>query len=163
MQGPSVDVVAPRGGELQLLLCQAGAIVCALPLEHVLETLRPLPIESVAGMPAFMLGLSVIRGTPVPVVSLAGLLGAQGLGDATRFVVARVNQRRIALSVARVLGVRSIRVDGVAELPPLLREARADFIAAVGALDAQLLVVLESARLVPESAWTLLRAGSESA
>lgn len=163
MQGPSADATSARRGEQQLLLCQAGGIVCALALEHVLETLRPLPIETVAGVPAFLLGLSVIRGAVVPVVSLSGLLGQAGGAAATRFVVVRVAERRVALSVERVLGVRPICVDGTGELPPLLCEARADFIATVGALDAQLLVVLESARLVPDSPWAQLHAGSEPA
>jgi purine-binding chemotaxis protein CheW len=48
-------------------------------------------------------------------------------------------------------------------LPPLLDASRSEFIAAVGSLDAQLLVVLESARILPESAWSALRVGGADA
>ena len=39
----------------------------------------------------------------------------------------------------------------IKDLPPLLRDATGEVIAAVGTLDAELLLVLQSGRLVPES------------
>ena len=159
---PSAQVSALGGGDLQLLLCRAGATVCALPLPHVVETLRPLPIEALPGMPLFLAGFAVIRGGPVPVVSLACLLGEQEPTQVARFVVTRVQERRVALAVEAVLGVRPIRTATLGELPLLMREARADFVAAIGTLDARLLVVLESARIITESTWMLLRAGGGS-
>jgi chemotaxis signal transduction protein len=51
-----------------VLVVMVGTRACAIPLHHVAETLRPLPIQSVAGMPNFVRGVSVIRGTPTPVV-----------------------------------------------------------------------------------------------
>ena len=48
--------------------------MCALPLVHVLEVMRPLPLEKVEPAPAFLLGLAVIRGEPLPVVDVAALL-----------------------------------------------------------------------------------------
>ena len=56
------------------LLCRAGARLCALPLQNVMETMRLLPIEPVAGAPRSVLGLCPIRGAPVPVVDLQSLL-----------------------------------------------------------------------------------------
>jgi len=50
-----------------------------------------------------------------------------------------------------------------ADLPPLLRETGAEQLAVIGALDSQLLFVLEAARLVPESAWSALKASEASA
>ena len=79
---PSLDVLpahglaAPAtGSERSLLLCQVGSLVCALPLEHISETMRPLSLQPFHGMPPFVDGLSIIRGAPVPVVDLARLLG----------------------------------------------------------------------------------------
>jgi hypothetical protein len=46
------------------LLCRVDTRLCALPLATVLETLRRLSIEPLAGAPAFVLGRSVIRGAP---------------------------------------------------------------------------------------------------
>lgn len=136
------------------LVCRVQTRLCAVPLEHVVETLRPLPIEPVAGMPPFVLGLAVVRGAPLPVVDAARLLGAQRgpIEGFERFVIVMADQRRVALAVDGVLGVRPVAPASLQALPPLLHDADTDVIAAVGLLDAQLLLVLRSARLVPEEA-----------
>jgi purine-binding chemotaxis protein CheW len=41
-------------------------------------------------------------------------------------------------------------------MPPLLRGANADVVQAIGTLDAQLLVVLRSSRILPEEVWDAL-------
>jgi len=49
--------------------------MCALPLEEVEETMRPLPVAPVVAAPVFVRGVCLVRGTPAPVMSLAVLLG----------------------------------------------------------------------------------------
>jgi purine-binding chemotaxis protein CheW len=121
--------------------------------------MRPLPVQPFDGMPAFVAGLSIIRGAPVPVVDLARLLGNDSSARRTRFVVVKVRERRVALSVERVIGMKSLAFAGSAALPPLLGSACSDFVSAVGSLDAHLLVVLESGLIVPSSTWTSLENG----
>jgi purine-binding chemotaxis protein CheW len=130
--------------------------MCALPIANVEETMRPLPIELLPGLPPFVLGLSMVRGTPIPVVD-TGLLIAMAPTDlrAARFVTIRVGSHRASLAVDGVIGVRDLASASVQELPPLLHDAR-DLVEAIGATDAELLLVLQSARMVPESVWSAL-------
>jgi purine-binding chemotaxis protein CheW len=137
------------------VVCRVGARICALPVEVVIETMRPLPIEPVAGVPAFVVGLAIIRGQPVPVVDAARLLGAVAT-EPTRFVTIRVRSRCIALAVDAVVGVRTIDAGALGQLPPLLAGVGRDVITAVGTLDAQLLLVLESTRVIPIDVWSAL-------
>lgn len=58
----------------QTLLVRFAAHTCALDLAQVVEIMRPLPIERVAGAPDLVRGLAVIRGVPVPVVGLPASL-----------------------------------------------------------------------------------------
>lgn len=132
------------------LLCRVGALVCGLPLEHVVETLRPLALSPLEGMPPFVSGLSIIRGLPVAVVDLGRLLGDQRGAARERWVLTRAQGRLLALSVERVIGVRSLPGSTLSALPSLMGEASAEFVSRVGALDAGLLVMLESARVLPE-------------
>jgi len=129
--------------------------LCALPLEHVVETMRPLPVEIVGGAPEFVSGLSIIRGVPLPVVDTGSLLGA-GESLPTRFVTVKAGKRLVALAVDAVLGLRAISADSLHELPPLLGDARAELITGIGAIDSELLLVLRTARVVPESFWAAL-------
>jgi len=134
----------------QSLVCRVRTRLCALPLERVIETLRPLPIEPLNGAPPFVCGVSIIRGEPLPVVD-AGLLLGGGQARATRLVTLRLGARAVALAVDAVLGVRAFEQSALRELPPLLREAAADTVAALGSVDRELLLLLESGRLVPEA------------
>ncbi len=141
------------------VICRVGSIVCALPAEHVAETMRPLPVEPLAGMPLFIAGVSIVRGAPVPVVDVARLLGGTGPLPAGRFVSIRIGGRRAAIAVDAVLGVRSLRTGTLHDLPPLLRDASADVVGAMGTLDAELLILLQSACIVPKMVWEALDAG----
>lgn len=144
------------------LLCRARGRLCALPLDTLVETMRPLPVTPVAGAPAFVRGVSFIRGAPVPVVDVGALLGAPEPPDATRFVSLRVGDRRVALALEEVLGFRKLASESLSALPPLLRGASEEAVSAVAVLDAELLLVLEAARLVPESLWSALDGGGSA-
>jgi purine-binding chemotaxis protein CheW len=130
------------------LLCRTGSSLCALPLVRVVEIMRVLPMDIIAGAPSFVLGLSIIRGAPTPIVDTALLFGGRTTA-AKRLVSVRVGARLVALAVDEVLGVRSIERDAD-PLPPLLREAAGETISAIGRLDAELLLFLSMARIVPE-------------
>jgi purine-binding chemotaxis protein CheW len=146
-------------GRIPFVLCRAGANFCALPLDRVAEIMRALPIEAVAGAPRYVCGLSIIRGTPAPVVDIGLLLGDQPT-RAERLVAIRVGNRTVALAVDAVIGIRTIADAG--ELPPLLREA-SEAIAAIGTLDSALLFFLRTARIVPEDVLVHLRADGAAA
>jgi len=123
-----------------------------VPIELVIETMRPLAIERLSGAPEFVSGLSVIRGMPMPVVDVGRLLGSTE-APPRRFVTVRAGHRTLALAVSDVAGVRTLQADSLHTLPPLLRHAAAGIVPAVGALDAELLLVLQNAHIVPEEVW----------
>jgi purine-binding chemotaxis protein CheW len=148
------------GASERALVCRVGRRLCALPLSQVVETLRALPIELISNAPAFVLGVSIVRGEPLPVVCAARLVGDGASVRAARFVVLKARQRRVALAVDTVEGVRELAPDTLAALPPLLHDAGADVIVAIGTLDGDLLLALRSARMVPDSVWDGMSAGS---
>jgi purine-binding chemotaxis protein CheW len=143
-----------------VLLCRVRSWFCALPVANVEETMRPLPIGPLAAAPAFVTGLSIIRGRPTPVVDTGALLGARDEARPRRLVVLRLGERRVALAVEEVLGVRALPRVTLHRLPPLLSEASRDAIAAVGALDDALLLALDTGRLVPEAVWDAVTASA---
>jgi purine-binding chemotaxis protein CheW len=153
----------PRRGGVSLgqrqavVLCHVGSVVCALPLQHVSETLRPLPLEALPATAHFIDGVSFIRGAPVPIVDLARLLGIVTDERRSRLVVVKIGDRNAALSVGKVIGVRALESATVAQLPPLLAGANSEIVSAIGSLDARLLVVLETSRVLPDFDWATLR------
>lgn len=149
------------------LVCSIGTCFCAIAIEHVVETMRPLPIEPIAGASDLVSGVAIVRGVPIPVVDAGRLLGVDRLPAAmaqpggARFVTVRAGERRVAFAVETVLGVRHLSASSLRDLPPLLRDS-VDSVSKIGALDAQLLVVLRAMRLVPEAVWRSLDAKGES-
>jgi purine-binding chemotaxis protein CheW len=113
------------------LVVRAANHTCALNLEHVIEILRPLP------------------------VALAALFNAPG-GASTRFVIVRTGEKRIALAVDAVLGIREFAENDYQALPPLFRDAAARAVETIGVLDSELFFVLKTATLVPAELWESL-------
>jgi purine-binding chemotaxis protein CheW len=143
-------------GEVSLVL-RAGAHLCGLGVAQVIETMRPLPVRPLAGVPAFVAGVSVIRGEPVPVVDLAALLGGDREAPG-RDVTVRGGRSPVALAVGRVFGVRAIPEGSWHELPRLLDAVheRSELIEALCESDVQPLFVLRGARVVPAEVWAAL-------
>jgi purine-binding chemotaxis protein CheW len=139
-----------------MLAVQASSVICAVPLVYVSETMRAMPLERLANMPSFVLGVSRIRASATPVVDLRALLGTGSADRFARFVALKVEHRQVALAVDRVLGIRELEPAKLAALPPLLSGTSAELVEAIGELDQRLLLVLRAGRLCPEAAWQAL-------
>jgi purine-binding chemotaxis protein CheW len=137
-------------------------MLVALPIDSVVEIMRMLPVEALAGAPEYILGLSIVRGVPVPVVE-AGMVVSHEAGDPARLISVKAAARTIALAVDEVIGITAIATDSFDELPPLLGAAATDTIAAIGARDGGLLALLRAGRLVPDEVFARLEeAGAPS-
>jgi purine-binding chemotaxis protein CheW len=135
-----------------------GTRVYGIRLDQVVETMRPLPIEPLAGVPSFVLGLSVLRGMPVPVIDLASLLGAASPVKSARFVAVRAGDRTALLAVESVTGVTALQEQMLESLPPLVRDMSAQALDTIGRLDEGMLFVLKSGHIVPDAVWDSLEA-----
>ena len=132
----------------QLLSLRAGGRHCALPLSMVVEVLRPLPVEALRDTPDFLLGMSVLRGRPVPVLDLARLLG-DAHSEAGRWLHLRLGDRPLALAVDSVDGVQRFEQVEWQRLPTLFDQAEpAPSVARLAELDHQLLTQLDAMRLL---------------
>lgn len=151
---------AADGG--RFLVLRAGNRICALPIVHAVETMRPLPVEPVPGTPPYVLGLSMVRGAPAPVVALGPLCGAASGGAITRFVLARVGPRRLVLAVDFVVGVSDLQGADLADMPPLVSVVSSEAVEKIGTLDDRLLFLLRATRILDESAWSACEAGESA-
>ncbi|MFZ1990435.1 MAG: chemotaxis protein CheW [Alphaproteobacteria bacterium] len=129
------------------LMFRTAGHVAALPISHVVETLRALPIESVSGAPPHVIGLSIIRGAPTAIVDTALLFGREPTKH-QRTVVVRVGERTIGLAAEEILGARAIGSEALERLPSLF--GNVESVSAVTIRDEMLVFVLEAARIISD-------------
>ncbi len=134
------------------LVFRAGALLCALRLGEVIETMRPLATHPLAGTPGYVSGICIMRGIPTLVVDVARLLGG-GTAEVTRFVAVRSERGPVAFATGEIQGVRPVAADPDARHENLLGDAPARLVAAVGTIDAEPVLLLQSMRLVPDEVW----------
>lgn len=114
-------------------------------------------VEAVPGAPPSVLGLCSVRGTPVPAISLPALFAAPD-SPLQRLVTLRIDAQTVAIAVESIIGVRWFTGEE-SRLPSLLGDVAAEFISAIGMLDAELLLFLRAARIAPPAFMNQLVAG----
>lgn len=139
----------------RVLVVRVSDQLYALPLTSVIETMRPLRVDALIGVPAFVPGVAIIRGLPTPVADLAAILGFSNAPAPERFVTIRAGDRQIALAVSGVVGIRNLQEleKATSGLPPLLADAPKRVIETIGVLDGELLIVLRKALKLPDEVW----------
>lgn len=131
------------------LVFTVGGRRCALPVEHVLETMRMLPIVPLDGMPAGVAGVAVVRGSRTPVVDLTAILATHT--TPRRMVTVRTGSGMAALAVDEIEGLESFPPDTLDTRPSLLTGEGDTMFTALAVRDRALVLVLDAARVLPEA------------
>jgi purine-binding chemotaxis protein CheW len=134
------------------LVFRAGSLWCALRLDEVIETMRPLPVRPLAGTPSYVRGVTIMRGVPTPVVDVARLVGGEQ-AEVSRFVAVRTERGPVAFATGPVLGIRATTAHAAPSHPALLGGASSRLVAGVGTIDTEPLLLLQSMRVLPDEVW----------
>jgi purine-binding chemotaxis protein CheW len=151
VEGVGDRPAATGAGDMSLTF-RAGSLLCALRLDEVVETMRPLAVQPLAGTPRFVPGISILRGVAVPVIDVGLLLGGAAAA-VTRFVAVRTERGPVALATGPVLGIRPTVTANAEHHTGLLGATPAGLVAAIGTVGAEPLIQLQSMRLVPDDVW----------
>jgi purine-binding chemotaxis protein CheW len=154
------SLISGQGEAPSFLIVASGRARVAIRLDFVVETMRPPAFVAVAGTPAFVRGAAIVRGAAVPVVDLRAVLFDELSISPTRVITLRTGARQVALLVDRVIGVARLERGASAQPVPLLGRAAAGNVAALGALDRDLLFVLEGALALDEDVFRLAEAAT---
>jgi purine-binding chemotaxis protein CheW len=111
---------------------------------HALTEFTPLP-----GTPAFVLGLTNVRGRILSVIDIKKLfdLPVKGLTDLNKVIVVRTHQMELGILADAVLGVRSIALNKFQTSLPTLTGIRAEYLKGI---TNDPLVVLDVAKILSD-------------
>ncbi|MFC5359278.1 chemotaxis protein CheW [Azospirillum himalayense] len=115
-----------RDGVRSFVLFTVGGMELALPLDSVLEILRPPALVPIPLGPPSLEGLARRRGAVLPVIGLRRVLGLAGAGageggtddgetKAARLLILRHNGQPVGLLVDRVSGLSAVDEDRIAD------------------------------------------------
>ncbi|WP_353860846.1 chemotaxis protein CheW [Azospirillum formosense] len=115
-----------RDGVRSFVLFTVGGMELALPLDSVLEILRPPALVPIPLGPPSLEGLARRRGAVLPVIGLRRVLGLSGAGageggadrreaKAARLLILRHNGQPVGLLVDRVSGLSAVDDDRIAD------------------------------------------------
>ncbi|MDQ2103147.1 chemotaxis protein CheW [Azospirillum isscasi] len=108
-----------RDGVRSFVLFTVGGMVLALPLDGVLEILRPPALVPIPLGPPSLEGLARRRGAVLPVIGLRRVLGLAGADagerKAARLLIVRHNGQPVGLLVDRVSGLSSVEGNRIAD------------------------------------------------
>ena len=119
---------------LDVLMVAIGDEVYALPLNMLTAAYQSdvnlaTPVVPIPCVPAFVAGVTNIRGHVIPVLDLAILLGLPGDGTlATALVIVANANMSVALSVVEIGDAASIRMEDVTPVPETLHLTRPDYL-----------------------------------
>lgn len=131
----------------------------------VVEVLEYRPPVRLPKLPAFLEGVIYLREDMLPVIDLRKRmeLPAGPPGPDTRYLVALIDEERVALLVDAVAEVAHLRGAELAEPPAMFRGLSAEYLRGLGKVRGRVVIVLELERiLTSEERITLLRADYKS-
>jgi purine-binding chemotaxis protein CheW len=141
----------PNASEtLDVLLIELMGELYALPSASVREVIRYRAYTPVPGAPHVLPGILNQRGTILPVVDLALLLGLATVPPtrATRLVVVSHNEIDMALLAERVRDLVGLPVSAIEPLPTALDPARARYLRGVVHYEDQPVALLDLNELI---------------
>jgi purine-binding chemotaxis protein CheW len=123
---------------------------------HALSEFTPLP-----GTPAFVLGLTNVRGQILSVIDIKKLfdLPEKGLTDLNKVIVVRTHQMELGILADAVLGVRAIALNEFRTSLPTLTGIRAEYLKGI---TKDPLVVLDMDKILSDEKIVVNHVGTEA-
>lgn len=132
--------------EIEIAICAVGDETFGFPVRHLREIV-PLPaVTQLPFAPAWILGISQVRGTLLSVIDLARLSGVKGTSKPAYLAVLDAPEGPIAFTVDQVVSYRRV---SLAELAAGESGVRSDGRATLG-VTRSLIVVLDIPRLLQQ-------------
>jgi len=121
----------------------------ALPLDHVIRTVRMVAVTPVPDMPHSMLGLISMAGQMLPVIDLGRLLGQAGNNPELQdiLLIVQIQDQTVAVIVDEVLNIKEFSSKQIQSPPAALSQSC--FLLAAIQHEETFILILDASRMLP--------------
>lgn len=136
--------------EKQLVIFELGAEHFGIDIASVEGINKMLDITKIPKAPVYMLGITNLRGSVLPVIDLQKRFGMpeQEQTSETRIVVANMDGVKIGMVVSAVSEVLTIEDSVIEPPPPMVSNINSEFISGVAKIDKRLVILLDLAKVL---------------
>lgn len=153
MDAPQADgsrAARVRAGDRQLVGFRLADRPYAFRIEQIREIVIPAAVTGLPEVPAFIEGVTNLRGTIIPIVSLRALFGLdpRPIDAETRTVVCQVGPRIMGCTVDSVSRVMRVTADRIQPAPDAVVASSRAFIEGFVRAEDELFILLDIDRLL---------------
>jgi purine-binding chemotaxis protein CheW len=153
MDAPQADgsrSAGVRAGDRQLVGFRLAEQPYAFRIEQIREIVIPSAVTGMPEVPAFVEGVTNLRGTIIPIVSLRGLFGLdrRPIDAETRTIVCQVGPRIMGCTVDSVSRVMRVTADHIQPAPDAVVASGRAFIEGFVRTGDELFILLDVERLL---------------
>ncbi|MRS03276.1 chemotaxis protein CheW [bacterium] len=136
--------------EKQLVIFELGAEHFGIDIASVEGINKMLDITKIPQAPSYMLGITNLRGSVLPVLDLLQRFGmkSEEQTNETRIVVANMEGVKVGMVVSAVSEVLTIEDSVIEPPPPMVSNINSEFIIGVAKIDKRLVILLDLSKVL---------------
>ena len=136
--------------EKQQVIFELGAEHFGIDIASVEGINKMLDITKITQSPDYMLGISNLRGSVLPVLDLQKRFGmkSEEQTNETRIVVANMDGVKVGMVVSAVSEVLTIEDSVIEPPPPMVSNINSEFIIGVAKIDKRLVILLDLSKVL---------------
>jgi purine-binding chemotaxis protein CheW len=136
--------------EKQLVIFELGTENFGIDIASVEGINKMLEITKIPQSPAYMEGITNLRGSVLPVIDLSNRFGMpmQERNNETRIVVANIDGLKVGMIVSAVSEVLTIDDSIIEPPPPLASSINSEYIVGVAKIDKRLVILLDLSKVL---------------
>jgi len=137
----------------QLVTFQLASEVYGIDIMDVREIVRLQEVRSIPNAPAYVEGITNLRGEIVPIINLRKRFNLDQGGNETDdallrgFLIVELGEQKLGVRIDRVSRVVTVDVDEIRELPKMLSGIGREYIRGVTSEEDRYLIILDINRL----------------
>lgn len=124
----------------------------AIAIKYVVDIINIQPLTRVPNVPAFVKGITNLRGQVIPIIDVRLRFGkeAQEYNDRTCIIVVEVGELSVGMIIDQVLEVITLDDDHISPPPAFNQSAEAPFIQGIGQHNGQVKLILNCHSVLDE-------------